>query len=156
MCHKKYDKDLICIYKVINPTSADSVICQVYYLHLGNFFLQPCNGILETGSLTAHAVLHVSHLAQQRLVLQGNKKVRRGNKGYSRMKATKRQHETINTHSSLEGVDLTGVGLDLVPVLHALLLGLTQCIIVLIHSLVQVRHLRREVDEILTVQRLKN
>ena len=49
-----------------------------------------------------------------------------------------------DTYSALERVDLAGVGLDLVPVLHALLLGLTQCIIVLVHSLVQIGHLRRE------------
>lgn len=41
-------------------------------------------------------------------------------------------------YSALEGVNLTGVGLDLVAELHSFLLGLSQCIIVLVHSLVQI------------------
>lgn len=61
----------------------------------------------------------------------------------------------VNTHSALEWVDLTGVGLDLVPVLHALLLGLTQWIVVLIHSLVQIGHLTREGEKVSAVQQLK-
>lgn len=41
-------------------------------------------------------------------------------------------------YGALEGIDLAGVGLDLVAELHSLLLGLSQCIVVLIHSLVQI------------------
>lgn len=48
------------------------------------------------------------------------------------------------THSALEGIDLAGVGLDLVSVLHHLLLGLAQCIIILVGGLGQVRHLKAE------------
>lgn len=50
------------------------------------------------------------------------------------------------THSALEGIDLTGVGLDLVSVLHHLLLGLAQCVIVLVCCLGQVRHLKAQRD----------
>lgn len=39
------------------------------YLHLGDVRLQPADGILVACSIAAHAVLHVSHLAQQRFVL---------------------------------------------------------------------------------------
>lgn len=69
------------------------------------------------------------------------KKIERGRS--LRTKERKKGHSG-DTHSALERVDLAGVGLDLVPVLHALLLGLTQCIVVLVHSLVQIGHLRRE------------
>lgn len=62
-------------------------------------------------------------------------------------KDTKYEESEVSAHSALERVDLTGVGLDLVSVLHGLLFGLTQCIIVLSHSLVQIRHLRREAGE---------
>lgn len=48
------------------------------------------------------------------------------------------------THSALEGIDLAGVGLDLVSVLHHLLLGLAQCVIILVGGLGQVRHLKAE------------
>lgn len=48
------------------------------------------------------------------------------------------------THGALEGIDLAGVGLDLVSVLHHLLLGLAQRIVVLIGCLGQVRNLRAE------------
>lgn len=41
-------------------------------------------------------------------------------------------------YGALQGVDLAGVGLDLVTELHSLLLGLSQCIVVLVHSLVQI------------------
>lgn len=44
-------------------------------------------------------------------------------------------------HRALERVDLAGVGLDLVAVLHALLLGLAQGVAVLVDGLVQVGHL---------------
>lgn len=49
-----------------------------------------------------------------------------------------------NTHSALQWVNLASVGLDLVSEFHGLLLGLTQCIIVLVHGLVQIRHLKTE------------
>lgn len=42
------------------------------------------------------------------------------------------------THSALEGIDLTGVGLDLVSELHALQLGLFESLVVLAHCLVKV------------------
>lgn len=48
------------------------------------------------------------------------------------------------THSALERIDLAGVGLDLVSILHHLLLGLAQCVIVLVGCLGQVGHLRAE------------
>ena len=54
------------------------------------------------------------------------------------------QARWAGTHGALEGVDLTGVGLDLVAVLHHLLLGLAQSVIVLVGCLGQVRHLRAE------------
>lgn len=41
-------------------------------------------------------------------------------------------------YGALEGIDLAGIGLDLVAELHSLLLGQSQCIIVLGHSLVQI------------------
>lgn len=46
---------------------------RVNHLHLGDVCLQTSNGILITSSLTAHAILHVSHLAQQGFVLNGSK-----------------------------------------------------------------------------------
>lgn len=49
------------------------VECKAYYLHLSNVFLQPCNGVLVTSSIVAHAFLHFSHLAHQRLVLKGER-----------------------------------------------------------------------------------
>ena len=49
------------------------------------------------------------------------------------------------THGALERVDLAGVGLDLVSVLHALLLGLAQGVVVLVHGLVQVGHLQKDI-----------
>ena len=52
------------------------------------------------------------------------------------------QARWAGTHGALEGVDLAGVGLDLVAVLHHLLLGLAQRVIVLIGCLGQVGHLR--------------
>lgn len=48
------------------------------YLHLSNVCLQPGDSILVTSSLVAHAILHVSHLAQQRFVLHGNRGMRWG------------------------------------------------------------------------------
>lgn len=39
------------------------------YLHLGDVGLQPGDGVLVAGAFAAHAVLHVSHLAQEGLVL---------------------------------------------------------------------------------------
>lgn len=42
------------------------------------------------------------------------------------------------THGALEGINLAGVGLNLVSVLHHLLLGLAQRIVVLIGRLGQV------------------
>lgn len=39
-------------------------------LHLSNVLLQPCDSVLEAGRLAAHAILHLSHLAQQRFILQ--------------------------------------------------------------------------------------
>lgn len=48
------------------------------------------------------------------------------------------------THCALEGIDFAGVGLDLVSVFHHLLLGLAQCIAVLVGRLGQVGHLRAE------------
>ena len=54
------------------------------------------------------------------------------------------QARWTGTHSALEGIDLAGVGLDLVSVLHHLLLGLAQRVIVLVGCLGQVRHLRAE------------
>lgn len=59
-----------------NPTSEvimERVISftRTIYLHLGNVRLQPGDGILVARSIAAHAVLHVSHLAQQRLILRG-------------------------------------------------------------------------------------
>lgn len=48
------------------------------------------------------------------------------------------------THGAFERVDLAGVGLDLVSVLHGLWLGLAKGIVVLVHSLVQVRHLQQK------------
>lgn len=46
------------------------------------------------------------------------------------------------THGALEGIDFAGVGLDLVSVLHHLLLGLAQRIVILVGCLGQVGHLR--------------
>lgn len=46
------------------------------------------------------------------------------------------------TYGAFEGVNLTGVGLDLMPELHRLLSGLFQCLVVFIYCLVQVRHLK--------------
>lgn len=48
----------------------------------------------------------------------------------------------METYGALEGVDLTGVGLDLVSELHGLLSGLFQSLVVFTDCLVQVRHLR--------------
>ena len=45
------------------------------------------------------------------------------------------------TYVAFEGVDLAGVGLDLVSELHGLLTGLFQGLVVLTHCLVQVGHL---------------
>lgn len=47
-------------------------------------------------------------------------------------------------HRALEGIDLAGVGLDLVPVLQHLLFCLPQRVIVLVSCLRQVRHLGRD------------
>lgn len=47
-------------------------------------------------------------------------------------------------HRALEGINLAGVGLDLVPVLQHLLFGLPQCIVVFVGRLRQVRHLGTE------------
>ena len=48
------------------------------------------------------------------------------------------------TYGSLQRVDLAGVGLDLVAVLHGLLLGHSQGIVVLVDGLVQVSDLKRK------------
>lgn len=47
------------------------------YLHLGNVRLQPGDAILVARNIAAHAVLHVSHLAQQRFVLHGSADMKR-------------------------------------------------------------------------------
>lgn len=56
-----------------------SVLCMLcyYYLHLGNVFFQPCDGVLVASGITAHTILHFSHLAHQRLILKGETGLKR-------------------------------------------------------------------------------
>jgi len=71
---------MVCNCEILNPPSVlpllSSVRMKLYYLHLSNIFLQSGNGILVTRGLAAHAILHLSHLAQQRFILHGNSEIR--------------------------------------------------------------------------------
>lgn len=52
------------------------------------------------------------------------------------------------TYGAFEGVDLAGVGLDLMSEIHGLLPGLLQGLVVLTHRLVQVRHLQGQISNV--------
>ena len=106
-------------------------------LHVGDFRLQPGDGVLEAAGLQSVTVLHVPHLPHQGLILDSERRVC----CESDRTARASNLYVCETYGAFERVDLAGVGLDLVSELHGLLPGLLQGLVVLTHRLVQVRHL---------------